>query len=247
MNERTTKILVGSVLGAAAGYFLGALIVEIYEQRQELKGSSQEDLTTLPPVKTEPQNKEGNQPVSRNKTDYAAIFKERPDIAGLIRKYSPDKLSGIDGIDGKVIAEDELEEDEELDEDPLSEEEEWAQVDGAEDETVEDDYADPMIISAEEYHSNTQLAKLTLNWFEDEVMTTVDGRSLQKKPQAFLGDDALDSFGELSGDEDIVYVRNLEKGAMYEVVRMNRPFYQEVEKPAKKRSKQDDSDGREDL
>lgn len=80
---------------------------------------------------------------------------------------------------------------------------------------------DIQIISAEDFNNNADdFETVDLTYYADEIMVGEDDNIIPS-PEDIIGNDALVSFGMLSGDPDIVYVRNPKTRALYEIVRMS--------------------------
>ena len=242
MNERLTYMVIGSVLGAAAGYFTGAVIDEVITQRQAashdlIDWEDREDYANVPEADDDDQDLDQDPisykvtSVSKNQkginvTNYAEYFGEidRPDLTALIEKYNgnPDQLS----VESNEKIEDRYEE------------EDWETV---EDSVEEDaDLGDPRIISVEDYSEDSVFAHVTLLYFDEDDVLTDSRRNPINRPEKLIGEDALVSFGEGSSDEDIVYVLNNEKGAMYEVVRQNDWFQPPLKSKMKKEERHEE-------
>ena len=229
MNN-TAKYLIGAAIGGGFGYILGSFIVDVLRARDELMiGETYTDADEpVKPLKTK-------EPVVAKKSksevlNYTTFYKtgDRPELEALVAKYH----DGIEpGEQEKVL--DELEQ-VEMGVQPRNEIGE-----GEEEYTEEDlDLVDPSIISVETYADADGYKKTILKYFEDDIVTDDKGNPLDR-PERFLGEEALTSFGQLSGDEDIVYVRNEAKRAMYEVVRVNYNFV----RPSTKKVKKEERDG----
>lgn len=86
----------------------------------------------------------------------------------------------------------------------------------------------PFIVSVDSFQNEYEThSKNTLTYYEADNVLTDDRDEVITDPDEYVGPDALDSFGEGSDDENVVYVRNLKKEADYEVIRDERA-YQEV-------------------
>ena len=86
-----------------------------------------------------------------------------------------------------------------------------------------DDGNDPGIISVQLYASEEEYIHRTLSYYTDDVLT--DERDIPiNTPENFLPDYALTSFGVMSDDQDIVYIRNKSRMAMYEIVRLDKAY-----------------------
>lgn len=237
MEQRMTYLIVGGTIGAATGWFVGAVIAEVLEQRalaaqvgdldlfdevyededESEDSDDEEESDHIIELKREKMSK-------REKTDYASYFRDlgRSDIADLVEKYNGDAVKAVDHFHDGPDPELEM----------VSEEDDWEEIEDV-------DSGDPRVISVADYADDTEHAHVTLLYFEDDVLT--DGkRNPIDRPEKLLGEEALLSFGELSNDPDIVYVRNSGKRAMYEVVRTNQDF---TTKPILKKEKHDAEEG----
>lgn len=220
------KLLIGGLIGAGIGYFVADVVVEIIylkehtdtpEELDEMDdgfGSVTEDEfadkeTFKRPTKMENKNTEKN---------YTRHFvpQDRPELAALVQKYNT-------GIDPSQLTEEEKVED-------AAVEKEWEERNGPEEDfetadEVELDTDEPTVISAEEFASydSDTMSVVNLKYYEDDVVTDEKGRPVDR-PERILGDEALFAFGESSADENVVYVRNLGRNALYEVTRMNEEF-----------------------
>lgn len=195
------KYLIGSAIGGGIGWFVGAVIVEmliIKEYREDYGDESPIGENDIPVAETE----EGNlfkRPTNMSKQkmkNYDKLFEGSPEIEQLAKKYRGelDETSGPEEeieVDLTSILEDES-----GDIQPIS------------------------VISEEEYANTESLEAVTLYFYDDDVVTDEHGVPIEHVEQ-LIGDEALVSFGELSDDPDIVYVRNLPKKALYEIVRKN--------------------------
>lgn len=228
-QNRTTYLIVGGTLGAATGWFVGAVIAEVLNQREAIANQpdeplDREDYRDIPDIEDVEEEDPGDDDddqdeitsptesikkmTNKRKKNYGEYFQDRPELAALVRKYNQG-----------VVEEEPVEETEDVSE----EDEEWEDDDFETIEDEVDDVVDPRVISEEEFRSDTEHAHVTLLYFDDDVLTTPDRQPINK-PERILGEEALFSFGELSDDENRVYVINREKKAAYEVVRMNVEF-----------------------
>lgn len=193
------KLLIGGLIGAGVGYFVGGVVIEVIylreqtdtpEERDQMDdgygGPNEDEFETF----VRPGKKEMS-----DQTDYTKKFKasdSRPDIDALIEKYSPE------------IAELPAEEDFTIEE--------------------EEDDTDPKVITLEEYASAEGYSANTLHYYENDVVTDEEDNPVNK-PEQFLGTDWVTSWGESDpNNEDVVYVRNDEKHSVYEIVRTNEPY-----------------------
>ena len=219
-----TKQIIGAAIGGAFGWFVGGVIVEMMRIQQEKKeypwvdGTENNpiDETTGQPLPDE-ENKTRNE-VSKKMAKTKQVVRDYTNYFDPTAKESLEKLAAK--YNQGVVEEDELEGDEVIeDSSDLLTDKDF--------ELLEDEAAhDPIeIITMEEYASgNDEGYKcVTLSYYDDDVVTD-DKDTPLRNPESFLGTEALFSFGELSQDENIVYVRNDDKKAMYEVVRMNKDY-----------------------
>lgn len=216
--NKTIKYVVGGAVGGAIGYFVGSVIVEMILYKAQLAeeaeageyytdadDKSQEEPTNV----TTPKKLVVNAPAKKNYTKHFE-HEDRPKLAELTKKYQAP-------IEDRDTTEEENAE-------MTDKEDEWE----VEIEMLEDtDHEPVMVISVDEYASDDAMEHVTLRYYDDDVVTDENNNPIDR-PEMLLGDDALVSFGQLSQDEDIVYVRNLPKKCMYEVVRMNKDFSEPV-------------------
>jgi hypothetical protein len=218
----TVKVLIGAGIGAGIGYFIGTVIVEVIHLREE------EYYGIKPDVILEDEVKDNRKVLTRNRRkldtkDYTKHYSTegQPELAALVAKYNGDRQEEVEEIS-----------------DSSNEEEEF---DIPEDEKKE---TDPSIISVSEFaNAGDEFDCLTLHFYDDDVVTDEHGNPIDR-PEQILGSDALISFGMLSEDEDVVYVRNLAKKAMYEVVRLNKDY--SAPEPRRRRVKEEKDDNGED-
>lgn len=217
MDTKFIKILVGAAIGGGMGYFVGSVAVEYIKAKEELPYPWGEDHDNEQEIEKEPITLDKKQKPDRPRRvkNYTEHFKGNPELAALAAKYNGEDVVAI------KIKEDGGVETVDLD-----------QIDGvnleliSEDEFVgptEHEQKDPSIISEREFANEEEFAKITLNYYDDDVLTD-DHDTPLTRPEKFLGEDALVSFGELSEDEDVVYVRNNAKRTMYEIVRLHKNY-----------------------
>jgi len=231
MSNSNIKILLGGIIGGSIGYFFGCVVYEYLAAKEEYSTeddfSDQEgdlpgqddidrvdeyhDLPTVNLVRTK---KKGAGVVVRN---YSEMFKKNDlnDLTILTEgKYHVIDMEarteeGIEGLHtpiekGIKMSEEELDPDDDL-----------TQYSGEE--------KDISIISITDYLNAEDFEQITLNYYDDDVVTDEHDNPISQ-PIQILGNDALVSFGVLSGDEDVVYVRNRTKQAIYEIVRTNKNY-----------------------
>lgn len=90
---------------------------------------------------------------------------------------------------------------------------------------------DPYIISEDEYMYPTSFVEFernTLIYYEgDDTLTTDRDEVIITDIEEIVGSSALTSFGTMSGNKDVVYVRNVRIGADFEILRES-GSYQEL-------------------
>jgi hypothetical protein len=212
------KLIVSALVGGFVGYLVADWMyvkmynpVESYEDSEEFPHDGEdmlvEEVTMEPIIMKKNAPRERRAPVR----DYTKAFNEmgRPELAALAAKYKP--------TEGATPVETEPDEefDEELLQDIINE--------------VETEQ-DPSVISFNEFlNDDTNFQRVTLHYYSGDDVVTDDKENPIANPESFLGDDALVSFGEESGDPDVVYVRNREKKALYEIAQFHRPFANQVQ------------------
>jgi hypothetical protein len=198
------KLLIGATVGAGIGYFVGAVIADIIYLREHPYEDDYHDTPEYngDEVVNETKLFERSQPKMPKKVkNYEKAFKANPDLEKLVKKYSsgtpPEGSATLDLLE---VADD---------------------FNTIEDETH--DFEPISIISMTEFANAEGFDCQTLNYWDDDIVTDQHNNPIDR-PEQILGDEALISFGELSEDPDVVYVRNLNNKAMYEIVRMNKEF-----------------------
>ncbi len=243
MDARIMRIAIGAIIGGAAGYWVGGLINEIIRLKELKETEPEEDYedTEEFPQDGEDELDMPKQPkvvYNHNKKDaknYAAYFKRiqaRPELAALTAKYNMGVIK-----DDDVLTAAEMQQ--ELDETAQEIRDEIMQ-------DIENNLADPSIISEEDFLNNALAYEpVTLKYYNDDIVTDDQDNPLAD-PEKFLGGDALVSFGMLSNDPDVVYVRNRAKKASYEIIRTNRNYM--VEEPRRRRrAGKEESNGEDDA
>lgn len=94
------------------------------------------------------------------------------------------------------------------------------------DEPLTDDPDSPIrIISLEEYvNGELSQQQRDLTYFESDDTLADEDEKIITDPDALIGSEALVSFGKLSTDPDIVYVRNTKTGEDFEVTRLQQSY-----------------------
>jgi len=70
--------------------------------------------------------------------------------------------------------------------------------------------------------------KITLTYFAGDDTLTADDEELDPSLYDAVGDDALTSFGEMSEDPDIVYIRNEALGMDFEIIKLEKSYKEAV-------------------
>jgi len=231
-----TKQLVGTLIGAFVGNFVSGVIIEIIRIKESPEATEPyEDSPEYPEgddldvEKTLTAKRPEKMKTQTPKKDYTKHFlaENRPDLAALAAKYNGEEPGEV--VEGEIVVE--AFEEEEL-EDPNT----WV-------EEVETELKDPRIISLSEFANAEDVNIVKLNYYDDDVLTDERDNPIER-PERLLGDDALVSFGQLSDDEDVVYVRNSAKKAVYEVVRTNKNYSAPVDR--RRRPSKEEDHGEED-
>lgn len=90
---------------------------------------------------------------------------------------------------------------------------------------------DPYIISEEEFFDDSvfpEFERETLIYYEEDDVLTTERDEVIYEVEETVGLDALSKFGELSSDDDTVYIRNVRFSLEYEVVRNKGSYTKEV-------------------
>lgn len=83
----------------------------------------------------------------------------------------------------------------------------------------------PYIISVDQFMANEEeYDQITLTYYEGDQQLTSDDDSLVDDVDGSIGRQHLHKFGEMSGNSDTVYVRNIERRADFEIIRDYRSF-----------------------
>lgn len=91
-----------------------------------------------------------------------------------------------------------------------------------------EDHDDPYVISRDEFDKEDTYDVYGLTYYEDDgVLTEADGDTPVEDESRIVGD-ALDHFGEESGDRDTVYVKNPGTDTKYEIARVHGSYSEYV-------------------
>lgn len=84
---------------------------------------------------------------------------------------------------------------------------------------------EPYVISIEEFSDEMQhFEKETLLYYMEDGILSDNNDEVIEDISKTIGDEALNSFGMESDDEDIVYIRNEKMGTDYEVIRQHKSY-----------------------
>lgn len=205
------KLLLGAAVGGGLGWFVGSVIVEILILKEHNDEWAVED--DYHETDESSHEADENQLFERHKgmgkkkvRNYTEAFQQNPDLKKLVEKYN--------GNTDEVMTGDP---DAEEPKGELDASDDFSEYDYHE----EDDTPIISIISMAEFAGAEGFETVTLNYYDDDVVTDPKDQVIQN-PEKILGEEALVSFGELSEDPDVVYVKNLETNTMYEIVRTNK-------------------------
>lgn len=88
---------------------------------------------------------------------------------------------------------------------------------------------EPYVISVKEFmEDRDEYDKITITYFEDDDVLCDEREEVIPNVEATVGSNALTSFGELSEDSKIVYVRNERTSTDFEVIRDTRSYAEVV-------------------
>jgi len=207
-----TKQLIGAAIGGALGWFVGEVIVTLYQlQAEEETYEHEHDETNDQNAKFyyKPKSRETTTEMKKQRVvkprDYSQHFSPemKASLSQLTAKYRGElpepegrEEVTVDGMSTDVMIEEEVEF------------------------SIEDDNPQIQIISAQQYAgSDSGYEQETLSYYEDDVLTDKDDEPVAK-PEELVGEDALVSFD----DEDVVYVRNNNLEIEYEIIRTNKNY-----------------------
>lgn len=87
----------------------------------------------------------------------------------------------------------------------------------------------PYVISLEEFQEGMpHYDKLTLYFYEDDEVLTDDQEEIIDDEEQIVGTEALQCFGHLSHDPEVVYVRNSNASTDFEVIRLSKSYAETV-------------------
>lgn len=211
--NRPITFVIGAAVGASVGYFVSSVVAD-YIDEKELRDLAPVVITDEddeePSNDDDEESSQGNiamkkkrdkKPKREQLINYTSYFNalDRPDLAALARKYNEgivdDPTVGTDLINDEFLETKVLETTRSI-----------------------------TIISQEEFNNNPDGYEIVeLSYYADEIIVGEDDNIIPG-PEDIIGEDALVSFGLMSGDPDIVYVRNTNTRALYEIVRMSAKY-----------------------
>jgi hypothetical protein len=197
---------IGAAVGGAAGYFVGSVVADYIDEKEMREHAPISTVQTTEEEEAEPGDED--EPSSRDKMtkkrqkqrekqNYTQYFMSagRPDLAALAKKYNEGETEEVAGSI-ELISEDET----------IG--------------VITPDANAITIISQDDFSDNQDDYEVVeLSYYADDIVIGEDDNIIPD-PEDIVGD-ALLSFGMLSGDPDIVYVRNPKTRALYEIVRMS--------------------------
>lgn len=203
----TVKVAIGALIGGGIGYFVGA-VIEAYIRLKDDQPIPQYHEDNEMPDFNLPNKEPDMKKTNRRPRDYTKSFdpEMKESLENLVKKYNHG-----------ITAETEVNSD---NAGPIQDED-IALINET------DPEKDIEIISVADFaNSDLEYDQLTFNYYSDDILTDEDDDPIQDS-EAWIGPDALVSFGQLSQDEDVVYVRNNTRKTEIEVVRLNKPYLAE--------------------
>jgi hypothetical protein len=84
----------------------------------------------------------------------------------------------------------------------------------------------PYVIAREDYDDEdmSHYDKLTIYYYEDDDTLTDENEEVIADVDSIVGGDSLTRFGDLSGDPEVVYVRNDKLQIDYEIIRLSKSY-----------------------
>lgn len=196
---------IGAVVGGSVGYFVGSVVADYVDEKEmrerapisTVETTEEEEETDDEEDHSSEAKMKNKRQKQREKQNYTQYFLStgRPDLADLARKYNEGETGDAAGSITLIT----------------------------DDETIGVVAPDPnaiTIISNDDFSDNQDDYEVVeLSYYADDIVIGEDDNIIPD-PEDIVGD-ALVSFGMLSGDPDIVYVRNPKTRALYEIVRMS--------------------------
>lgn len=148
------------------------------------------------------------------------LYEERDEIIEEVRE-DPDNQESLVDINKKIYDEDVYEEYNEATSG-------YIHMDLSESDT-DGDNIEPYVVSRDSYENEyLSFKKESLVYFVEDDVLCDDHDDIVENREKFIGTEALNSFGENSDDEDIVYVRNFAKSMDFEIVREHQSYKENV-------------------
>lgn len=156
---------------------------------------------------------------------------QRDSYSRMTKELYPDNYMDNKNLDYSEIVEDEEEDTEDEEFDVLYDEEgnEAVVEDGdiSVEEAKNDPNVDPRVISLDEYQMGTEYVGETLIYYEEDDTLATERDEVIYNVKDIVGPDALNRFGDMSGDKDTVIVRNERLHIDYEI-RKEEGSYKEI-------------------
>jgi hypothetical protein len=90
------------------------------------------------------------------------------------------------------------------------------------------DLTQPYVITLEDYALDKKQDKIVLTHYDLDDVVCDEGKKVITNVDEMIGSDGLLKFGQQSGDPDSVYIRNINLGTDFEVVRLNKSYEEDV-------------------
>lgn len=229
LSNRAARTLIFAAIGAAAGYFIGGLVVNgIAGEEYEVVETIEEEIVEVDDITdTKAVAKALRERPQKQKAiirDYSTVkIREKGDLKTLASRYSERQEDTVDLMESVTDPETLMHVD------PLGE-------------TAED--VDKIhVISEQEYNDRPEVVKpytkTVLHYYEEDDVVTDESDEPLSHPERIIGDDALVSFGEGTSNPDLVFVFNPLTGDMYQIVRYHKAYGAPTEKPKRRSARKD--------
>lgn len=191
----------GTAIGAAIGVFIATFVIDVIQTQQYYRENQMTDEQSK--TEEEGEVKPSRFVVSEKQiVDYNTIAGKKVSKA-LIEKYN---------LKGDL---------------PTEEEVQVTQyTDPVEEVVVNVDRSKPYPITLDSFEDKTYPKSKLVFYNQDEVVADQKGKEI-KDYESFLGKDLINMFGVLSEDKDIVYIRNEQLGADYQIILVDEAFREE--------------------
>lgn len=229
----SAKVAIGAAVGFGIGWFVGAVIAEYIHMLEDEKGHPYNiDESVDDEVEEIDEFEEYQRPTNMSKTqkqtrvmntDYTKAFKPEDKITlrDLAKQYGVTVEEPTEPPEGETPWVDEDAEADSLDDGPIR-----------------------IINVAEFANSDSGYEQVTLYYYDDDVVTD-EKKKIVPDPEKFIGEEALVSFGVLSDQEDVVYIRNDDRKTEYEVYRKDEPFLTTSERRMRRGAIGEENEGEE--